>query len=75
MRELDLNGLAHPLSTQFTESEIARTAILLVQRYGTSALDYARQRCLEAVKVDDARGAEIWQRIIDALQRAEGAFH
>ena len=75
MKYIEVRVLEGALSSQFTENDIARSAILLTQRYGSSALDRAQQRHRELVRVDNARGAEVWQRIIDALQRAEGPFH
>lgn len=75
MKDIEAAGIARLLSMQFTERDIARSAILLTQRYGSSALERAKQRHRELVKADNATGAEVWQRIIDALQRAQGPIH
>jgi hypothetical protein len=60
---------------QFTENEITRSAILLSQRYGSTALDLAKKRHRELAKTDDSVAAEVWQRIVDALERIENPVH
>jgi hypothetical protein len=60
---------------QFTESEIARSAMLLSQRYGTTALALAKKRHRDLAKTDDTVGAGVWQRIVEALERIESPVH
>jgi hypothetical protein len=60
---------------QFTEGEIQRSAMLLAQRYGADALPMATRRLHQLAKADDSVGADVWQKIVDALEKIERPLH
>lgn len=60
---------------QFTEGEIQRSAMLLAQRYGSDALPMATRRLQQLAKTDDSVGADVWQKIVDALHKIERPLH
>lgn len=63
------------LSAHITQTDITRSALLLSQRYGADAIHLARKRHRELARVDNSTGAQVWQRIVDELQRSEGSLH
>ncbi len=60
---------------QFTGGEIERSAALLAQRYGADALPMATRRLRQLARTDDSVGAEVWQRIVDALEKISRPLH
>jgi hypothetical protein len=60
---------------QFTEGEIQRSAMLLAQRYGSDALPLATRRLQQLAKADDSVAADVWQKIVDVLQRIARPLH
>jgi hypothetical protein len=58
-----------------SELDIARSANSLIERLGEAAVTHARQRVAELQATGDNAGADVWLRIIvaiDALRRDPG---
>ena len=50
------------------QAEICRTAQELVRQYGVAARQHASLRASELLEAGDLAGAEIWRRVMDAIE-------
>ncbi|MEN8195835.1 MAG: hypothetical protein ABFS30_04875 [Pseudomonadota bacterium] len=50
------------------QSEICRTAKELLDRYGVAASLHASLRASESLDSGDLAGADVWRRVIDAIE-------
>lgn len=50
------------------QSEIWRTARELMDQYGVAASHHASLRASESLACGDLAGADVWRRVIDAIE-------
>ena len=56
-----------------SDMEILRAAALMIKQHGDAASSVARQRAAEFGEKKDLQGAEVWRRMVEAIDLLDAA--